>query len=356
MSSVIFVVIAVGCASAGIYLFFLGFRMLRFKRLILNTPLSHIHSASIGLVEVTGTPVGPQVLSAPITGDPCYYYRVQAWQWVESNNKHEWSRVLDESLCVPFFLEDGTGRLLIDPCGASMDMHRNFTDEVGLFALQSPNLVPPRLREFLATRGLVPSEKIKLGERIIPQHFPLFVFGTLGENPTGNSWAPRPQPQVASPASFQFQPGGGTFTFRMTSRRELPADKLLAFADVMNRLPATQPETRVYRSDVPGIRASVAVTTMVSTPLSKATSAAAIPPAPLAAISPTNESTPREFDLHPSVCIGKGQRNEPFSISAQSQREVVGRLAWKSVACIWGGPALALVSIYFLKACFEWFL
>ena len=57
--------------------------MLRFKRMILNTPLSRIHSASVGLVEVMGTPVGPHVLTAPVTGEPCYYYRVQAWQWVE---------------------------------------------------------------------------------------------------------------------------------------------------------------------------------------------------------------------------------------------------------------------------------
>jgi hypothetical protein len=54
------VLLALASAFAGIYIFFIGFRMLRFKRMILNTPLSKIHSASIGLVEVSGTPVGPQ--------------------------------------------------------------------------------------------------------------------------------------------------------------------------------------------------------------------------------------------------------------------------------------------------------
>jgi hypothetical protein len=38
----------------GIFLFFRGFRMLQHKRLILNTPLSKIRSASMGLVEVNG--------------------------------------------------------------------------------------------------------------------------------------------------------------------------------------------------------------------------------------------------------------------------------------------------------------
>src|SRR5208283_5991644 len=117
--------------AVGAVLFFKGFRMLRYKRLILDTPLSRIHSASIGLVEVTGNPVGPKTLTAPVTGAPCYFYRVQAWQWEESGKNHEWKRVLDESFYVPFFLEDTTGRVLIDPQGAEMDVHKSFSDEIG---------------------------------------------------------------------------------------------------------------------------------------------------------------------------------------------------------------------------------
>lgn len=46
---------------AGIYVFLRGFRMLQHKRLVLNTPLSKIRSASMGLVEVSGMPKGPQI-------------------------------------------------------------------------------------------------------------------------------------------------------------------------------------------------------------------------------------------------------------------------------------------------------
>jgi hypothetical protein len=48
------------------------------------------------------------------------------------------------------------------------------------------------------------------------------------------------------------------------------------------------------------------------------------------------------------------ERNEPFAISGHSQREVVGKLAWKSAACIWGGPVLTLVCLYFLMVYFHW--
>ncbi|PYX36970.1 MAG: hypothetical protein DMG75_08715, partial [Acidobacteria bacterium] len=59
----------------GIFLFVHGFRMLARKRLILNTPISRIRSASIGLVEVNGVAIGPYTINAPITGLPCFYYR-----------------------------------------------------------------------------------------------------------------------------------------------------------------------------------------------------------------------------------------------------------------------------------------
>ena len=62
---------AVG-AIAGVFLFARGFNMLRCKRLILNTPSSKIRSASMGLVEISGTAKGPQTVPAGITGDACY--------------------------------------------------------------------------------------------------------------------------------------------------------------------------------------------------------------------------------------------------------------------------------------------
>lgn len=344
------VFLALVLACAGIYLFFIGFRMLRLKRLILNTPLSRIHSASIGLVEVNGMPAGPQALSAPITGDPCFYYHVRAWQLAQVDNKQKWILVLNESLSVPFFLEDATGRVLVNPQGAHIDAHRSFSDEVSLFSLQS-NLVPHHLKEFLATRGLVPSEKIKLEERIIPQGFPLFVFGTLGENTTMSSWTPQPHISGSSPASFNFHPGGATLALSFSPNRPLLAQSMLAYARAMSRFPGAKVQVRIDRTPVgPGgtlssMQSSVAVAS-VDRPGLPST-----PPSQIIISSAPSKAA--EFDPHPSVCIGKGERHEPFAISGHSQRELVGKLAWQSVACIWGGPVLALLCIHFLKVYFE---
>jgi len=58
--------------------------------------------------------------------------------------------------------------------------------------------------------------------------------------------------------------------------------------------------------------------------------------------------------LDPRVAIGKGERGDPFTISSESQREVVQSLAWKSMLYIWGSPVFTLVCIYFLLVYWGW--
>src|SRR5664279_3558217 len=60
--------------AGGLYFFFVGFRLLARKRLLLTTPTSKIRSAALGLVEVNGMAAGPYTMPAPITGKPCFLY------------------------------------------------------------------------------------------------------------------------------------------------------------------------------------------------------------------------------------------------------------------------------------------
>jgi hypothetical protein len=343
-------VIAVLGFISGVYLFFNGFRMLRFKRMILNTPLSRIHSASIGLVEVNGTPVGPNVLHAPVTGDPCFYYRVQAWQWMDSGNKREWKPVLDESLCVPFFLEDGTGRVLIDPQGAMMDVHTSFSDEIPASIFHKDGLMPPNLRDFLTTRGLVPYEKIRLRQSTIPEGFPLFVFGTLGENKAGNSWTSRPHFGAVEAGISDLEMNGASVSFRLALPGKLPLEQFLSVANsarysselLVGRTPSMASAHPIYQSADTLQTGDGSV--LMAAPIDDESRPN---PAP-------NKSVFGPFDLHPTTAIGKGERKEPFAISGHSQRELVGKLGWRSAASIWGGPLLSLVCLYFLIAYFQW--
>jgi len=373
-------------AVGGVAMFLRGFRMLQYKRLILDTPFSKIRSASIGLVEVSGMPTGPQTISAAITGDPCYYYRVKAWQWVESGNNHKWEQVLDESLSVPFFLDDSTGKVLINPQGAELDVHRSFSDEIQTSRFGKGSIIPENIRKFVALRGLLSGDKIRLEERIIKPGFPLFVYGTLGENPSQTSWTPTPH-ATSMPVSFgssfnrslsfkfNFRESGtdtamtmmqqmlarssGVKSVHIEARNTAGGPIVLPdrVVEQLNRMGAplpvsVLPESSQMPSNAGGLASSsgLAVATQITPDAPGA--------APAANAEKQNNTTgapaKSDFDLHPHVAIGKGERGDPFTISSQSQREVVQALAWKSMLYIWGSPVFTLACIYFLLVYWGW--
>ncbi len=373
---------AVVGAVGGVVLFFRGFRMLQYKRLILNTPFSKIRSASIGLVEMSGMPTGPQTISAAITGDPCYYYRVRAWQWVESGKGHKWEQVLDESLSVPFFLDDSTGKVLVNPQGAELDVHRNFTDELQTSSFGKGSIIPENIRKFVALRGLLSADKIRLEERIIKPGYPLFVFGTLGENSGQTSWTPAPH---ATNARVSFGSGATsrslTFKFTLGEPGSDIAMKLMEQVSGNKNVriearttasgPIVLPDRVVQQLNRIGVSLPVPVLTESSriapnvpslgnsTGIAVATENAAAAPVEISSPNPQQSNaagTPLKtaFDLHPPVAICKGERGDPFTISSQSQREVVQALAWKSMLYIWGSPVFTLACIYFLLAYWGW--
>src|SRR5262249_11698918 len=127
----------------GPILFYRGFQMLQYKRLIIDTPSSKIRSASMGLVELTGMPNGPKTITAPLSGQACYYYRVCAWQREQDGNRSRKQKVADESLYVPFFLADSTAEVLVDLQDADLDLHCSFKDDIGSSLIGGSSMIPP---------------------------------------------------------------------------------------------------------------------------------------------------------------------------------------------------------------------
>jgi hypothetical protein len=189
-------------AAIGIFLFIRGFIMLRYKRMILNTPASKIRSASMGLVELSGMAEGPQTIPAGITGEACYYYRAIAWQLEQSGRSREWKKVADESLYVPFFINDTTGRMLVDAAGADMEVHRNFRDEFNSSFFGSRDMFPENVSRFLARNGVLGGSTVRLEERCVKPGFPLFVFGTLASHSSAGRADCAAKPHVAASSAL----------------------------------------------------------------------------------------------------------------------------------------------------------
>jgi hypothetical protein len=344
-------------ALVGIILFIRGFQMLRFKRLILNTPVSRIRSASMGLVEVSGIAKGDSTMPAGITGEECYYYRAIAWQLRQSGRNREWKQVASESLYLPFFVDDSTGRLLVDPQGADLDLQRNFKDEFDTSFLSSTrDMLPENVARFLARNGVSFNESTRVEEYCLKPDNPLFVFGTLRRDAHRASWTPGPH--VASgtslPARLNFL-GMNPFPWAgpsfgagaAVSSGESPGNSVAPSAVARTSSPAQASVWSEVSMDEASHKAAPAARP-ISAPVALAD------PDPTFGLTPPEAPRNPGSDVDPSVSIGSGTGGDPFVISWRSQREVVRSLAWKSVLCIWGGPALSLLCLYFLALCLGW--
>lgn len=94
-----------------------GFACLRLKRFVEDTPTSRIRSLAMGLVEVRGRAIRRYALVAPMTQNACVWYRLRKYR----RDRNSW-RLTGESDSghVPFILDDGSGRIVVDPAGATV--------------------------------------------------------------------------------------------------------------------------------------------------------------------------------------------------------------------------------------------
>jgi hypothetical protein len=332
------------------------------------------------MVEVSGLAVGPFTMVAPITARPCYYYRTLVWEWKQHGKNKDWVKVAGECMHLPFFVDDNTGRVLVDPRGADLDLHRDFEQEFwdSFFTTKDP--APANVHSFLARHGIVTSNKIKLEEYCIKPKNSLFILGTLTENP-GVEVAPQPV-RDAEPINSISTGGfslslGSLSIFAGSSRDDFDEE---SFAQRL-AIPSDAAPPQVIRltpSESIAIKtADMTQQQRIAAALQKAGisspaawAAAGVPAAngaqqavqvlgdPASAAKGGNgsngDSGANAFDPHPPVVLMKGTNNKTFLISWRSQQEVARSLGWKCALMIWGGPALALLSLYFFLGIERW--
>jgi len=126
----------------GIVLFFLGFRTYREYRVIADTPLAPVRSIPMGLVHVHGNATGEDRLTSPLTGMPCYYFRVQIEHWVKKEKEGEWQTLRTDTAERNFYLDDGTGKVVVNPHSAEYDVTRTFHAEIGPESSRSRHVDP----------------------------------------------------------------------------------------------------------------------------------------------------------------------------------------------------------------------
>ncbi len=351
----------------GLYFVFAGFQLLARKRLLLTTPTSPIRNAPLGLVEVNGFAAGPNTVTAPISGTPCFLYRTTAWLHLEKN---EWEKVAEETLHVPFFIVDasakeakqsdsksedvkqddvrenlegqnGEDRLLIEPLGADLDLQLDLREEYSsLFVASGSDDLPPRVIAFLSRHRIVPSRRLRIEERSIKPDDSLFIAGTRMENPGVVVRSPKvraevskpheknPPPLNAAPQIIRLAAGAAP-----SSTHEMSQQAKIAAA--LNRAGITRPEAwsaaGVSRQNIAVEENAPPEPDTVSTKV---------------AVGDKNDES--GSDRNPSVVMMKGPDDAAFVISFRSQKGMVISLAWKSATMIGVGTCIMFLGVYVL--------
>jgi hypothetical protein len=129
--------------AVGVLLFFLGFRLYREYRILADTPIMPIRSIAMGLTHARGKATGDDRLTSPLTGAPCFYYWVRVEKFKQG--KHGgWIPVSNEMERRPFYLDDGSSKVLVNARYAEFDVIQTFGYEVGP-KLESKRFVEPSL-------------------------------------------------------------------------------------------------------------------------------------------------------------------------------------------------------------------
>ncbi len=122
----------------GLYFFFRGLRVFRRYRELADTPRSSILGLAMGFVEVHGKakPSRSPLINSPVTRTPCFFYKVEILRKLEGEDSSRWKHFKTDTDGVPFYLDDGTGKVLVDAHGAELELSRHAWRETGGFSLR----------------------------------------------------------------------------------------------------------------------------------------------------------------------------------------------------------------------------
>ena len=130
----------------------------RAYRVYRNEPVDVASAANAsGVVEVEGTVEPHEVtLVAPFTGEECVACQYEVEEYRSSGKSSHWETIHSGSGRRPFVLADDSGRLLVEPAGASLAL-----DEPDVIRVDAGERPPERVRCWIGATPEVDSEEGK---------------------------------------------------------------------------------------------------------------------------------------------------------------------------------------------------
>ena len=175
----------------GVVVFVYGFREYRRRSLVANTPTSKVRSLAVGVVELEGdAKAGEQAFESPFSGNDCVLYEYEIEEYRSSGDDSDWVTIDKGQTESPFYLDDGTGEVMVDPRGADLRLPRD-----GRYRVDSFDELPDAAQEFVRENDSVDTqtdewfeEDRRYTEYYIGTDENVYVFGKAlpRENDTGS--------------------------------------------------------------------------------------------------------------------------------------------------------------------------
>ncbi len=185
-----------------------GFSQLRKRRVIQNIPTSKIRSAAMGQVEVKGTVHSSETYTAPLSGDPCVWYRLITRQYYpDGKGGGTWRETGREEKGRYLYLQDETGTCLLDLQGADIEVALHKDTQPRNNGLQMGVMVH------------VGSKRIRKEEYIITEGERLYTLANA---------APNEDAQTKEAAPLRLGKGAAFFTVSDKSEKKLTRNLLVS--------------------------------------------------------------------------------------------------------------------------------
>lgn len=140
----------------------------------------------MGFAEVCGRArvAFEKTLQSPFTAQPCLFYRYEIEEYRRGHRSSHWKTVKEGRAGIPFFLEDDTGTVLVDPTGADLDLSSD-----GTYYSGAANTAADVIQEFCTRMGVGSrnflgfQKKMRYTESFVAPGDTIYVLGEVGDNP-----------------------------------------------------------------------------------------------------------------------------------------------------------------------------
>ena len=323
--------------GAGVWIFFKGFRVFREFKIVADTPCMPIRSLPMGLVQVRGQAVSDQLIPSPITHTPCCFYQVKIEHY-ETGEHGGWKHYRTDMDGGKFYLQDKTGKVLVDSYSAEYDLQESPTrvvDGAHIAPLMGTgasdeellqyvhragaNQLAAKMEHWLEKKGPLEDPKREQGRQAlleIARVIPKAISG--GANVPGN----------------------------------IPAELI---EKIMASHPQSDPEKEAQRQKF--LQQIRQTGTIPLPPVSLSVSSATgryrlreslILPGQEYHVTGTCVENPEAHDAHDRNMIVQGKNEKTFLISWKSGQVVQQDLRKRAVGMVFGGAALALICLALL--------